>query len=227
MSNFASSKPVILKRVRLDFFDIFTPGKPLEEDGKWKYKLKAIMEADSEALKAAKESMGEAARALWGENAKNVVPNITANSKAVRDGNSNMDTSGNVRPEYAGKFFISASNDSKPQVVAPKKHNGKFVTITENGRGFVDGLDVTDTLGFPITVPYRGCYVNVKVTFVAGKSLKTASGKTLPNQIYAKLEAIQFVADGDAFGAGPTNADGFEEEEVETSRATPADDGLF
>ena len=227
MSNFASSKPVILKRVRLDFFDIFKPGKPLEDGGKWKYKVKAIMEADSEALNVAKAAMGEAARALWGDNAKNVVPNITANSKAVRDGNGNMDTSGNVRPEYAGKFFISASNDSKPQVVAPRKLNGKFVTITEDGRGFVDGLDVTDSLDFPITVPYRGCYVNVKVTFVAGKSFKTASGKTLPNQIYAKLEAIQFFADGDAFGAGPTNADGFDEEEVETSRVTPADDGLF
>lgn len=217
MSNFASSKSVILKRVRLDFFDIFKPGKPMNEGGKWKYKAKAIMEADSDALKVAKEAMGEAARALWGDNAKNVVPNITANSKAVRNGDSNIDTAGNIRPEYAGKFFISCSNDTKPQIVAQKKHNGKFVTITEDGRGTVDGMDVTSALGYPITVPYRGCYVNLKVTMVAGKSFKAGSGETLPNQIYAKLEAVQFVDNGEAFGAGPTSAEGFDDEEVETA----------
>ena len=95
MSNFANSKSVVLKNVRLDFFDIFKPGAPMAEKDKgdpkkWKYKVKAIIEKDSEAATAAKAAMGEAARALWGDNAKNVVPMITANSKALRDGNGNI-----------------------------------------------------------------------------------------------------------------------------------------
>ena len=218
MSNFANSKSVVLKNVRLDFFDLFKPGAPMSEKDKgdlkkWKYKVKAIIEKDSEAATAAKTAMGEAARALWGDNAKNVVPMITANSKALRDGNANMDTNGAIRPEYADKLFISASNVSKPQVVGPQKVNGKFVTICEDGTAQIDGMTVQAP--YKITVPYRGCYVNLKVTMTAGKSFKTASGETLPNQIFAKLEAVQFLRDGDAFGAGPTSAEGFDDEEVE------------
>ena len=217
MSNFANSKSVVLKHVRLDFFDIFKPGAPMAEKDKadpkkWKYKVKAIIEKGSEAETAAKAAMVEAARALWGDNAKNVVPNITANSKALRDGNANIDTNGAIRPEYAGKLFISASNASKPQVVGPQKVNGKFVTIMEDGTCQIDGMQVQAP--YKITVPYRGCYVNLKVQMVAGKSFKTASGETLPNQIYAKFEALQFVGDGEAFGAGPTSAEGFDDEAV-------------
>lgn len=229
MSNFANSKSVVLKNVRLDFFDIFKPGAPMAEKDKadpkkWKFKCKAIIEKDSEAATAAKAAMGEAARALWGENAKSVVPLITANSKAVRDGNANIDTNGAIRPEYKDKLFISCSNASKPQVVGPQKVNGKFVTITEDGGAMIDGVTITPP--YKITAPYRGCFVNLKVTMVAGKSFKTNSGEVMPNQIYAKLEAIQFLRDGDAFGAGPTSAEGFDDEAVETSGAS-GDDDMF
>lgn len=36
----------------------------------------------------------------------------------------------------------------------------------------------------------------------------------IPNQVYAKLEAVQFLRDGEAFGADPTSAEGFGDEEV-------------
>lgn len=42
----------------------------------------------------------------------------------------------------------------------------------------------------------------------------------MPNQVYAKLIAVQFLRDGEAFGAGPTSAEGFGEEEV-SQRSTP------
>lgn len=230
MSNFASSKSVILKNVRLQWADIYT-AKAGEVNGKKtepKFKVVALFPPDSEAATAAKTGLLEAATALWGENARNVVQNISANSKAVRNGNSKINDDGSVREEFKDQLFISASNKTKPQVVGPKKHGGKFVTITEDGRGLVDGLDVTADLGWPVTVPYRGCYVNVKVQFVAGKAFKAASGEMIPNQVYAKLEAVQFVREGTAFGAGPTSAEGFGEEEVETSSAgAGGDDGLF
>jgi hypothetical protein len=230
MSNFASSKPVILPRVRLQWADIFT-AKSGEVNGKKtepKFKVVALFEPGSEAAKIGKAGLLEAATALWGGNAINVVQNISANSKAIRSGNSKLQDDGSVRDEFKDMLFISASNKTKPQVVGPKKHNGKFVTLTEDGRGTVDGLDVTNELGWEVKAPYRGSYVNLKVSFVAGKAFKAASGEMIPNQVYAKLEAVQFVADGEAFGAGPTSAEGFGDEAVEeTATAASGDDGLF
>lgn len=215
MSNFASSKPVILKGLRAAWLDIFKPGEGMN-GGAPKYKFSGLMAPDSDAAKVAKAAMLEAATALWGANAANVVKSMAANSKALRNGNDKLNDDGTVREEYKDMLYISASNKAaqKPQVVAQKKHNGKFVTITEAGRGTVDGLDVTDELGYPITVPYRGCYVNAKVVFVAGKSFKGSDGQIIPNQVFARIEAIQFVGDGEAFGAGPTSAEGFDDEEV-------------
>ncbi len=219
MSNFASSKEVILQGLRAQWLDVFQPssgeinGKPTEP----KYKFVGLMEPNSPAATAAKAGLLEAARALWGDNAINVVQNISGNSKAVRNGNSKIDDSGNVRDEFKDMLFISASNKQKPQVVGPRKHGGKFVTITEAGRGLVDGLDVTNDLGWEVKAPYRGCYVNAKVQLVAGKAFKGKGGEMIPNQVFAKLIAIQFVKDGDAFGSGPTSAEGFGEEEVEAT----------
>lgn len=228
MSNFANSESVILKRVRLDYFDVFQKGAPQDEKDKanpdkWAYKAKVIFPPDSEAAAAAKGALLAAARALWGDNAVQMVQSIPANSKAVRNGDHYLKSDGSSRPEYVGQLFVACANKKqKPQVVAQKKHNGKFVTITEDGRGLVDGIDVTHELGYPITVPYRGCYVNLKVQFTAGKA---DPSKQMPNQVFAKLEAIQFVSDGEAFGAGPTSAEGFDDEEVTASGVD--DDALF
>lgn len=221
MSNFASSKPVILKNLRAAWLDIFQPGEGMN-GGAPKFKFTGLMAPDSEAATTAKKAMLEAATALWGGNAANVIKSMAANSKALRNGNDKLNDDGSVREEYKDMLFVSASNKAtqRPQIVAPKKHNGKFVQITEAGRGLVDGLDVTNELGYEIKVPYRGCYVNAKVTFVAGKSFKGSNGEIIPNQVFARIEAIQFVRDGEAFGAGPTSAEGFDDEEVETSDAS-------
>ncbi len=216
MSNFASSKPVILKNVRLQWADLFKPGEGMN-GGAPKFKVVALFQKDSEAYKVATSALLEAARGLWGDNAANVVRGIPANSKAVRDGNSKMNDKGEVREEFEDMYFISAANKQKPQVIAQKRHNNEFVTIDESGAALVRGMDVTSELGYPITVPYRGCYVNLKVTMVAGKSLKAGDGQIIPNQVYAKLEAVQFLRDGEAFGSGPTSAEGFDDEDVEAS----------
>lgn len=227
MSNFASSPPVILPGVRLQWGDLFTAasgevnGKPTAP----KFKSVALIEPNSPAFNLAKDSLLAAAKALWGANAESVVQNISGNSKALRNGNSKLLDDGSVNPQFKDMFFVSASNKSKPQIVAPRKHNGKFVTITEDGRGWVDGVDVTNELGYELKAPYRGCYVNLKVQFVAGKAFKAASGEQIPNQVYAKLEAVQFLRDGEAFGAGPTSAEGFGDEEV--SQATVDANELF
>ena len=215
-SNFASSKAVFLKRVRLDFNDLWQPGEPMSaadkaNKAKWKYKAVVIIDRDSPAAAAAKEGLLEAARGLWGDNAVQMLKDgIAKNSKALRNGDEYLDDKGNKRPNYAGKLYLSASNKEKPQVIAPAKHEGKFVNIGEDGNAYVEGRLLSPP-PYKITKPYRGCWVNAKVVFVAGKA---DASKNLPNQVYAKLEGIQFVEDGEAFGPGPTSAEGFEDEEV-------------
>lgn len=226
-SNFAYGKSVILKGVRLYWGDLFTASSG-EIKGKKttpKFKAQGLFTPDSETASVAKAGLLAVATELWGANAATVVANISGNSKAVRNGNAKIDDAGNVKPEFKDMLFVSASNKARPQVVAPKMHNGKFVTITEDGRGMVDGVDVTDQLGYVLKAPYRGCIVNMKVQFVAGKQFKGDDGELVPNQVFARLEAVQFVKDGEAFGAGPTSAEGFGEEEV--SQETVDANALF
>lgn len=213
MANFANSNSVFLKHVRATWLDIFKPGEGMN-GGAPKYKVSALIDPGSDNETTAKKAMLEAAAKLWDKNAVNMIRSMAYNNKALRDGNNKMNDDGSVRAEYADMMFISTSNKSKPQVIGPRKHNGKFVTITEAGRALVDGVDVTDQLGYELKAPYRGCYVNLKVTFVAGKQFTGTNKEVIPNQVFAKIEAVQFAADGEAFGAGPTSAEGFGEEEV-------------
>lgn len=224
-SNFAASKAVFLKRVRLDFNDLWQPGEPMSpadkaNKAKWKYKAVVIIDRDSPAAKAAKEGLIEAAAALWGDNAVQMLKSIPKNSKALRNGDEYLDDKGNLRPNYAGKLYLSASNKEKPQVIAPAKHNGMFVNIGEDGNAYVEGRLLSPP-PYKIIKPYRGCWVNLKVVFVAGKA---DPSKNLPNQVYAKLEGVQFVEDGEAFGPGPTSAEGFEDEEVASGSGGSAAD---
>lgn len=214
MSNFASSPSVILKGVRLDYFDVWEKGAPIAEKDKadpkkWKYKVKAIFAPDSEAGQIARKAFMEAATALWGPNAMQVVKAMSKNNKAVRNGDECLNTDGSLREEYKGMLIVSGSNTSKPACVGPKKVDNKFVDISADGKAYQNGMEMVPP-PYPITAPYRGCYVNLKVQFIAGK----AKGE-MPNQVYAKFEAIQFVKNGEAFGAGPATAEGFDEEELD------------
>lgn len=222
------SDDVVLKDVRLDYHDIFQPGKPRSEKDqadpkKWKFKAKGIFEPGSDADRVAKAAMTQAAVKLWGENAGNMVRTMSKNNIALRDGNDYLDNNGAQRPNYIGMKYISASNnrDSKPQVVAPKKHNGKWISIGEDGKGYIDGQLLTNP-PYEIVKPYRGCRVDLKVRFVAMKS----DGKDMPNQVFAKLIAVLFRRDDEAFGGGGTNsAEGFDEVEVEGATSGGASDG--
>ncbi len=226
MSNFSSSPSVILKGVRLDYFDVHEKGAPAAEKDKadpkkWKYKVKAIIDPSSEAAALAKKSFLEAANGLWGANAGNVIKAMAKNSKAIRQGNEILASDGSIRAEYLDMLIISASNSVKPLCIAQKKHNGKFIDVSADGRAFQDGMELNPP-PYKITAPYRGCVVNIKVQFIAGK----AKGE-MPNQVYAKFEVLQFVRDGEAFGAGPVSAEGFDDEEVETSGAATGGSDLF
>lgn len=229
-NNFENSESVILRNVRLDYFDLFKPApsqEPSKKDNRDhdRYRARGIFEKGTEAYSQAIKGLMDAATKMWGANAKQMLDSIPGNSKAVRNGNTNLDKSGNIRPEYAGKFFIQTSNKAQPQIVAQARHEGKFVTIGEDGRGYIDGKP-RDDIPFKITKPYRGCYVDLKVTFVAGKAQTLQNGQKLPNQVYAQIEAVKFVRDGEAFGRGATSAEGFEDEDVSSEVSSEEDDDI-
>lgn len=216
MSNdrFFDHGPVYLKDVRLDYNDLFVPKAPKDKPNQEpKYRLKAIIYRGTDAEKVAKEAILAAAKKAWGDNAANVFRALGKNEKAVRNGDDYLDNNGAKRPEYDGNLFISASNKAKPAVVGPKKVNNKFVTIHADGQCSIEGV-VQDPPPYKITVPYRGCRVNLKVTFVAMKGGQMPSGEKVSNQVYAKIEAVQFLRDDAPFGAGAASAEGFDDEEV-------------
>jgi len=235
MPEFKSSKEVILKGLTLDWNDLFVP-QAGQDGGAPKFKIIGLFEKDSDAYKVGLAAMREAATLMWGANANDMLKNMAANSKAIRNGNSKRDDDGAVRPEYENMFFISASNKGKPKVVGPTRVGrtgpGKykvgapgeqfFVEIQEDGRCMVNGEFVDPP--YKITVPYRGCKANAKVQFISGKSFKGKDEKIVPNQVYAKLIAVQFVGDGVPFGPGATSAEGFDDEDMPTGSNSGMDD---
>lgn len=196
-----------LKSVRLSFPDIWRPGKPQNEGDTPKYGGQFIIEPGSENEKIAKEAMMAAATEAFGVNWAAIVKAMEKSKKCLRIGNDNLDKEGNIRDGYIDKIYIVARNKAKPAIVAAKAKNadGSWNYLTE-----ADGK------------PYGGCFVNAKINIKAMK----AKDK-IPNQIYATLEAIQFVRDGDAFGAGPGTAEGFDDVDGAEEGIQEGDSGLF
>ena len=194
---------VQLKDVRLSFPDLWKPGKPLNPTDTPKFGGQFIIEPGSENEKIIKAAMVAEAQGMFGPNWQAIVSAMEKSKKCFRRGDDNLDNSGAIRLGYEGKMYIVARNKSKPAIVGAKAKNadGSWNYLTE-----ADGK------------PYGGCYVNAKLNIKAMKAKEQ-----IPNQIYATLEAVQFVRDGESFGSGPGNAEGFDD--IEGSAAGAVDDG--
>ena len=180
----------ILKQVRLSYPDLWKPGKPMNEGDTPKYGGQFIFDADSEAGKLAQETLIAVSKEVFGENWKAILGAMEKTKKCVRKGDDNLTKDGAVRDGYAGKLYLVARNKAKPLIIGPRKGaDGQFPVLTEDGGK-----------------PYGGCYVNVKVDIKAMKAKDR-----IPNQVYATLLTVQFVSDGEAFGAAPGTAEGFDD----------------
>lgn len=183
---------VILKNVRLSYPDLWKPGKPMNEGDTPKYGGQFIFDKDSDAAAAAKKAMTEAAQEVFGANWQAIVGAMEKSKKCVRNGNDNLNKDGAIRDGYVDKLYLVARNKAKPLIIGPRRGaNGEFPVLTEEGGK-----------------PYGGCYVNVKVDIRAMKAKDR-----IPNQIYATLLTVQFVADGESFGAAPGTPEGFDDVE--------------
>lgn len=109
-----------------------------------------------------------------------------------------------AKPEDVGCWYLSASEKTRPQVI---------------GKDKAPLIESDDTI-------YAGCYVNV--LFKLWKQQHPKYGK----RINANLLAVQFVKDGDRFGAPRPNVDEHFDDESdgepsEGGRGKPADDDGF
>lgn len=181
---------VILKNVRLSYPDLWKPGKPMNEGDTPKYGGQFIFAEGSEAATTAKAALTAAAQETFGANWQAIVGAMEKSKKCLRRGNDNLTKDGAIRDGYADNLYLVARNKVQPLIIGPRRDAGNtFPTLTEAGGK-----------------PYGGCYVNVKVDIKAMKAKEK-----IPNQIYASLLTVQFVSDGEAFGAAPGTADGFDD----------------
>lgn len=184
---------VILKNVRLSYPDLWKPGKPLNPTDTPKYGGQFIFSPDSDSAKIAKEAMTAAAQEVFGANWQAIVGAMEKSKKCLRKGDENLTRDGAVRDGYAGNLYLVARNKVKPLIIGPRRDpaTNEFPVLTE-----ADGK------------PYGGCFVNVKVDIKAMKAKDQ-----IPNQIYATLLTVQFVADGESFGSAPGTSEGFDDVE--------------
>ena len=182
---------IILKEVRLSFTqNLRTPGRPPSDpNAKLKYGAQFIIELGSANHTALEALMKAQASVKFGANWEAMYNSIERNKKCLRDGNMNLDGSGQVRSGYAGKLFVKANNSMAPVIV----DQSGAVLAEASGK------------------PYSGCYVNVKLDVYAQNKPNQGA------QVNASLLAVQFVKDGEAFGGVPPSADGFEFIAPETS----------
>lgn len=176
---------VILKNVRLSFFNGFKPSKDRTDKKtgeviKGNYNANFLLEKGTPETKAnlAKiKKAGHDARAKkWGENEEKW-PKLKPEKLCLRDGDLE-DYDG-----YENHHYLSANNAKQPQIITNRKgKDGKWMEAIEGAPG----------------APYSGCYVNALVRIWAQDN---EHGKRLN----ASLEVVQFLRDGDAFGAAPVD----------------------
>jgi hypothetical protein len=175
---------LMLKNVRLSYPSLFYPSA--FGDGEPKFNATFLIPKDSEQAKVLQEEIKRVAKEAFGDKAKDIVlRQESSQRKLVKDGDGpdGKNQEGDDKDGYAGHIAIKASNKSAPKVIGRQKQ-----TLTE-----ADG------------VPYGGCFVNAQIDIWAQDN---KYGKFLN----CKLLAVQFWADGDAFGgASRADIDAFED----------------
>lgn len=180
-----------LRRVRLSYPSLFTPSRiPTMPDSKLAYRAAFLLEgSDPMNLKNAKAAYEHVAKVCYKKGSPKKGEDKTPRNpekvflrscdlKAGKDGYNE------------GEFFISAS--------ASAERNGAKLPhpLVVDNKLLPDGtlrhLEAEDNR------IYAGCYVNVNLTIKASMEFGTIS---------AYINAVQFAADGEPFGAGRVNAE--------------------
>ena len=212
---------VTLKGLRLAFPHIWEPQQPQKAGGEAAYNGsfifpltdsdKSVAAVANEELKKAQAAMQQVAVEKWGAKAGDVFKTLRAKGDiCLLDGATKAEYDG-----FDGNKYVSARNKAKPVIVATKKFNGKVITVDEGNNAYIDGQRLRD-LPFDVKAPYSGCYVNVTLDI-------WAQDNQYGKRINAKLLAIQFDKDGEAFSGG----EGYSDNDFEDEPATEEGAGGF
>lgn len=175
-----------LKNVRLSFPDIWKAKEFKPGDGKPRYSATFLIEPGSENDKTIRAAIKAAAEETFQKKADAKLKEFDgqSNKMCYNDGN---------RKEYDGyedRWYLACRSKARPKIYdrRPKNPDGSENLLTEE-----DGR------------PYAGCYVNATCSIYAQAGEHPG--------IRASFSGLQFVSDGDAFGAGgrQASADDFED----------------
>lgn len=182
----ASNNDIILREVRLSFPDLFHAVEFKAGDGKPRWNATFLVpkgSATDKQIRAEIDRVGtETFKDKW------------AKTKAGMEGNGNkyayLDGDLKDYDGYKGMMYLACHRNAKLKSGAP---NSRPAIIDR------DKSPLTEDDG----KPYAGCYVNAKV------SIWAQTGEN-PG-IRASFSVVQFVKDGDEFGAGAPKVDGFDD----------------
>jgi hypothetical protein len=173
------SKKIMLRNVRLSYEHIFTPNA-LDDSQEPKYNATFIIPKDHQDLPALRKALFEAGQEKY-PNAFNGSAWPVGYTCALKDGDKDTAGDGTLlsekNKEYAGCYVLKAASTRRPVVIDRKK-----AAVSE-----ADG------------VIYSGCYVNASLAAGAYEFGKVKKGVT------CYLNGVQFVADGERFGADAMN----------------------
>ncbi len=171
-----------------------------EEGQQAKYGADFILTTESKVFKqnadktwtetTLKAAQLEVANEAWKGKGADVLEDLEASKKAIRNGNKRKNKDGEVYEGYADSTYITAKAATKPKLFdrRPKNADGTENLVTEES-GII----------------YSGCYVNVTFDLYANT-------KPQFKGVFAGLTGAQFVKDGDSFGGGGSaKADDFDD----------------
>lgn len=177
---------IMLRNVRLSFPDLFFPVEFKPGDGKPRWNASFLVKPGDDNDKSIRSAIAAEAAATWG-------PKAAATLKSMEgQGNKYCYVDGDTKgyDGYAGMMVIACHRAAKLRSGAP------------NSAPLVLDADKT-ALGAAAGRPYAGGYVNAKVSIYCQKGENPG--------VRASFSAVQFVRDGEAFGAGAPTAEGFDE----------------
>lgn len=174
------SKKVMLRNVRLSYEHIFQPSK-MDDNSTPKYSAEVLIPKDHPDLPKIKQALFEAGAEKFPQAISPSKPWPMGYTCALKDADNDTDSNGVLiaekNPESKGHYILKMQSSRRPDVVDRRK-----VRVNEE-----DGI------------VYSGCYINVSAAFDGYEYGKIKKGVT------CYLNGVQFVADGEPFGANAVN----------------------
>ncbi len=180
------SNPIYISGARASFPWIASPQEQINDKGEktYSYSCDLIIAPDDTGYRDFMAAYSALAADKWKENAQNAMNQIHTDKRTRCYGNGSEKVSQKtftVHPGYAGNVYLTSRNSRQPQIFGA---DGKVIDPNNTMQLRAEAAKI-----------YGGCYVNAVVKPWIQQNTKGIG-------IRCELMGIQFVKDGDPFGAG-------------------------